>query len=551
MSKRLIWLAMDYPKSTILLVVLATVAFGAQFPNIHIDTDPENMLPADQADRVIYNRAKQDFSIHELIVLGITDETGMFRPQTLARVARVVERLSRIRGVITADVISLTTTDDVRSKGGLLEVRPPLVRIPENETDIEALRAAIADNPLFTDKLASNDGTALAIYVPIQRKDQAARIGEELRAILTEELAPEQRYHLAGLPIAEDSFGIEMFRQMGIVSPASGGLLFLLLWFVFRKLTLVVPVMLVAMFTVIWGMGLLIGLGYTVHIMSSMIPVFLMPIAVLDSVHILSDFYDRYPRLKDRREALRETIEELYTPMLYTSVTSAAGFASLMLADIPPVQVFGAFAAFGILAAFLLTITLVPAAIVLIREQRLAAVIGSLDTAGGRLGLALQNFGGFAFRRAVPVALTAAGILGLGFWGVSRTVVNDNPVAWFPKEHELRVADRVMNRQFGGTYMAYLLLESEQPGAMKKPEVMAYMEGLQRILEADPEVGKTSSLADVAKQVSYVVHDADPQYRRVPLQADELAQYLFLYETAGAAGDLDNFVDYDYASANI
>ena len=551
MLKRLIWFSMDFPKSTILLVLLATVAFGIQFPKIHIDTDPENMLPADQADRVLYNRAKQEFGIHDLIVLGITDEAGMFQPDTLSRVARVVDRLLGIHGVITADVISLTTTDDVKSKGGLLEVRPLMVRPPENEAESVALRAAIADNPLFTDKLASADGTALAIYIPIESKDQAARIGGELRAILDDELAPQQLYHLAGLPIAEDSFGIEMFRQMGIVSPASGGMLFLLLWIAFRKLTLVVPVMGVAMLTVVWGMGLLIGMGYTVHIMSSMIPVFLMPIAVLDSVHILSDFYDRHPRLKDRRKALRESIGELYTPMLYTSVTSAAGFASLMLADIPPVQVFGAFVAFGILAAFLLTVTLIPASVVLIHEERLQAVIGSMDTEGGRLGRALQGFGRFAFSRAVPVALLAALVLGLGFWGVSRTVVNDNPVAWFPESHDLRVADRVMNRQFGGTYMAYLLIEGEEPGAMKRPEVMAYMEGLQRTLETDPKVGKTSSLADIIKQVSYVVHDTDPQRRRIPEQADELAQYLFLYETAGDAGDLDNFVDYDYRTANI
>ncbi len=551
MLKRLIWLSMDYPRTAILLVVLVTIAFGTQFPKIHIDTDPENMLPAEQADRVLYNRAKRDFGIHDLIVLGITDEAGMFRPEALSRVARVVERVLGIHGVITADVISLTTTDDVRSKDGLLDVRPLMVRIPENQAGIEALRAAIADNPLFTDKLASRDGTALAIYIPIERKDQAARIGGELRAILDEELAAEQRYHLAGLPIVEDSFGIEMFRQMGIVSPASGGLLFVLLWLVFRKLTLVVPVMVVAMFTVVWGMGLLIGMGYTVHIMSSMIPVFLMPIAVLDSVHILSDFYDRYPRLKNRRQALRESVEELYTPMLYTSVTSAAGFASLMLADIPPVQVFGAFVAFGILIAFLLTVTLVPAAIVLIREERLQAVIGRVDAQGGWLDGALQGLGRFAFNRAVPVALAAALILGLGFWGVSRTVVNDNPVAWFPADHELRVADRVMNRQFGGTYMAYLLVEGEEPGAIKRPEVMAYLEGLQRALEADPKVGKTSSLADVVRQVRYVVHDADPAERRLPGQVEELAQYLFLYQMAGDAGDLDNFVDYDYRAANI
>ena len=65
--------------------------------------------------------------------------------------------------------------------------------------------------------------------------------------------------------------------------------------------------------------------------------------------------------------------------MLFTSITAAVGFASLMLADILPAQVFGACVAFGILAAFLLTLTLVPAAIVLVREERLQAAIGSAD----------------------------------------------------------------------------------------------------------------------------------------------------------------------------
>ncbi|MCK5178505.1 MAG: hypothetical protein KAR32_03170 [Candidatus Omnitrophica bacterium] len=49
--------------------------------------------------------------------------------------------------------------------------------------------------------------------------------------------------------------------------------------------TLVVP-MLVAVATVLITMGLLSGLGFPVHIMSSMIPIFLMPIAVLDDEYL-------------------------------------------------------------------------------------------------------------------------------------------------------------------------------------------------------------------------------------------------------------------------
>lgn len=551
MIKKLIELSMDFPKSTLIVTFLLTMLFAAQIVKVNVDTDPENMLSADQSDRVLYNKIKKNFGIHDLIVFGVTDNKGAFRPATLKKVARIIDGILKIPGVITDDVVSLTTTNNVRAKAGLLEVRRIMHALPKDASASKALRAAIADNPLLADKVASADGTGLAIYIPIVAKDQAHRIGGEIKKLARIELKEGQQFYLAGLPIAEDSFGMEMFKQMGIMSPMSGMMIFLLLWFLFRKVTLVLPIMAVAMFTVTWGMGLLIGFGFTVHIMSSMIPVFLMPIAVLDSVHILSDFYDRYPAIGDRRETLRQTISELYTPMLFTSLTSSVGFASLLLAPIPPVQVFGAFVAIGILVAWLLTMTFIPASIMLIREDKVKAVLGHLKTRDSVLTRKLESQGQFFFRRATPIAIIAVLVLGVGFWGISRTVVNDNPVNWFSKGHELRIADKVMNKLFGGTYMAYLVLEGAVDGDMKRPEVLNYMVKLQRTLDADPSVGKTSSLADIIGQVGYVLHDTNPVWRKIPDNRKEIAQYLFLYQMSGDVGDLDNFVDYGYRNANI
>jgi len=61
---------------------------------------------------------------------------------------------------------------------------------------------------------------------------------------------------------------------MGITAPLAGLLVLLLMWVFFRSATLVIAPMLVAMVTVVATMGLLIGSGLTVHIMSSMIPIF-------------------------------------------------------------------------------------------------------------------------------------------------------------------------------------------------------------------------------------------------------------------------------------
>ena len=72
--------------------------------------------------------------------------------------------------------------------------------------------------------------------------------------------------------MAEDTFGYERFLQMGISAPLAGLMIFILMWYFFRNLRLVISPMIVAMTTVIVTMGLLIGMGFTVHIMSSMIP---------------------------------------------------------------------------------------------------------------------------------------------------------------------------------------------------------------------------------------------------------------------------------------
>jgi hypothetical protein len=49
-------------------------------------------------------------------------------------------------------------------------------------------------------------------------------------------------------------------------------------------------------------------------------------------------------------------------------------------------------------------------------------------------------------------------------WGISLIRINDNPVKWFTRSHPIRVADRELNKHFGGTYMAYLEMESGQTG---------------------------------------------------------------------------------------
>jgi predicted RND superfamily exporter protein len=551
MLRKLVHISVEHPKLVIVLTVALALAFALPFPSMKIDTDPENMLEEGQPDRVFYRMVKRDFGINDLIVLGITDEKGIFNPQTLGRVARIIDGILTIKGVIIEDVVSLTTTDNVKAEGGVLQIRRIMEEVPETSDEAEAIKRDIFENPMFADKIASQDGKGIAIYIPIQRKDESYKISKEIENIANRELGEDQRYYIAGLPVAEDTFGHEMFVQMGITAPLAMLFIFILLFLLFRRLSLIVPTMLMAMISVIWAMGALIGSGFTVHIMSSMIPVFLMPIAVLDSVHILSEFYDKYPAFKDKKRTILAVFDELFAPCLYTSLTTAAGFGAQVTARVPPVRVFGAFVAFGIIAAWILTVTFIPAYLMLLNEEKLKKQLGTLDEGRSILSRSLLPLGSFSFHWSK--FLISAGLLGLalGLWGISQIEINDNPVNWFRPSHTIRVADRVMNRLFGGTYMAYLTVEGEQDEDIKRPEVMSYIEKLQRQLEGMGLVGKTSSVADIVKRINAVLHDEEKAFEIVPRSPEEIGQYLFLFLMSGDPNDLDNYLTVDARKANI
>ncbi len=471
MKHSIIHVATEKPRIVYAVIIALVVILGALISRIQIDTDPENMLPEEQTDRVFHNAVEKRFTYHDAIVVGIVNEThpnGIYNVRSLTAIHRLTSEILALDGVIPPDLASLSTVDNIDQEGvGTIRFEWLMRDAPVTEEQALEIRDKVNRLPLLKDSLVAGDGQAATIYVPIKSKDLSHPLSEEIRGLIAE-LDSDDEYHITGLPVAEDTFGHDMFVQMGISAPLAGLMIFLLMLYFFRSTQLVIAPMLVAMATVIISMGLMIGLGFTVHIMSSMIPIFLMPIAVVDSVHIMSDFADAYRKGADPKVVIARVVEHLYTPMLFTSLTSAVGFLSLLLTPIPPVQVFGAFVAFGILLAFILTITLIPAYIVRMNPKSLDKLAAHdktphTDTLLARL---LRRSGALALRRGKLITGIAVLVVGVSIAGISRIEINDNPVRWFKSSHEIRVADRVLNEHFAGTYDAFVVLTHSDENAL-------------------------------------------------------------------------------------
>jgi len=527
-------------------------------PAVTVDTDPENMLPPDEPVRVFHREMKKRLSLNDIVVVGVVndeDPEGVFNPSSLKKIYELTEfakglqfdeggKLIRavrdtvepgetpklddldidgldgieglddeglsgepsapapvktvipvVRGVIAGDVIAPSTVDSIEPRGGAIVFSWLMSQPPETHAEALAIRARAQRVPFLTGTLVSDDGKAVAIYLPITDKHLSYQVYRALRERIAEFGEGPEQFHITGLPVAEDTFGVEMFAQMAISAPSAMGVIFVLMLVFFRKLIVVVSPMIVAMVSVIVTMGSLVIAGFPIHILSSMIPIFIMPIAVLDSIHIISEFFEKYQVTRDRAGTMRAVMGELFRPMLYTSLTSAAGFASLALTPIPPVQVFGVFVAGGIMVAWLLTVTFIPAFVMFISPKRLEnfgsrhhAAAGEQE-AHGLVGRSLYWMGGATYRRAKVILATAMLVLVIAGYGITRININDNPVKWFSQEHPIRVADKVLNEHFAGTYMAYLAMEYERPAFDAK----AYADEF--AARADAQLGQAEPIA--------------------------------------------------------
>ncbi|BCG64248.1 MAG: hypothetical protein methR_P2021 [Methyloprofundus sp.] len=502
--------SINHPKFITWLMTLFTViiVMAAALPNfypkelsflhtIKVDTDPENMLSDDEPARVYNHQMKTEFSLSDIVVVGVTNEhnaQGVFNSKTLANVHKLTqfalglswpdkEDPDKTAGVIGIDLLSPSTVDNIEQGGlGSVNFSWLMPEPPKSEAEALLIRDRAKKIPFLDGTLISDDGQALALYIPLTDKHLSYQVREELLAKIAEFGDIEESYYITGLPVAEDTFGVEMFKQMAISAPLAMLVIFLLLWWFFKRLIFVTSPMIVAMVCAMSTMGILIIAGETIHIMSSMIPIFIMPIAILDAVHILSDFFDRYDTIRDKRKTIIHVMSELFTPMLITTLTTIAGFASLALTPIPPVQVFGIFIAIGVFLAWVWSVTFIPAFIVSISDEKLESFIRTAEakktdnkTFMARL---LIKVGRFTYNHALFILLFTLTSVGVAAYGISKINVNDNPIKWFAESHPIRVADRVLNEHFGGTYMAYLALEVDKNAVMSTDFKPALLERL-------------------------------------------------------------------------
>ncbi len=556
----------DWPKLTIALIVIVTFGLGSQLQKMTIDTDTEAFIPAGHEATLNNDRMKEIFGTPDLLWVGvIRDEGGVYQTDTLQLIRELTEKVRLVPGIVDQDVVSLATEDNIYGTADGMEVEPFMKDAPTGAEALNNLRTALKAFDIYDGFIVAKDGSAAAILAELEPQGLLIERGLDKFAVyqsvraLVDEVAKSrpEKFHVAGLPVAEATLGLYIQEDMSVMMPLVFLVLMVLLFFTYRSLRGVVIPMVVVVFSVVAALGIMAAAGVPMYPTGTMIPVVLMAIGVADAIHILGKYYELVlvRHGADKRSIVLATMEEMWQPVVLTSLTTAAGFFSFIMMGMVPLEMMGLFIAVGIIYAMVVSLTLVPAMLYLLpvkASKKLMQV--SKESGLQKAGIAARGLawiGHWVRRYHELTLLVTSGLTFIAAAGASLVYVQDSYIANFQQDSEIVLADHEINKRFVGSYQRNLLLDAGKSDAFYDPELLERVWAFQQEVEKVHGVGGTISIADFIRRMHRVMNEDRPEMAKIPDSSDLIAQYLLLYSFSGAPDDFAEVVDSEYRQANI
>ena len=544
-----------HPWATIVLFVLVTIGLGSAVPRLDLNSDAEAIIPSDHPEMIYKAWVEDYFGVDSPAVLLVTadGEDGVFTPENLALIKHLSDAMMAMDRIDGDDLVSLSEVDNILGADDSLLVEPFFEQPPATLEEARAVRRAVLANPMMTGTVVSADGAATVVLAEHLPDTDKQKLYVDLQELVAKAPRTGAEVLIAGRPMVEGELGRMAKEDIAVMFPVVVVMAAIVLWFSLRCIRGVVLPLVVVVSSVVWTTGLMAWTGATFHALSNSMVIILIPIGIADGIHVIDRYLYRAERLPgpDRQSTVFETMQDMFLPVVVTSITTALGMLSLVASEVGSIRSLGLFTAIGVLAAMVFSLTILPALLVVLPDLRNASPSDQCLPAHGPVAALLARLDRFVTRKpAVAIALGAV-ICAFGVIGIPSLVTDASMIQNFPENHPVRLADRAQFRHFAGTLPTEIVIDAHEVDAWKDPGLLRALDRYQAALEASEHFGQGRSIADYIRRMNTVMNPDDPRADRIPDDRDLIAQYLLLYSISGEPDDLDDVVDYDYRFANL
>lgn len=478
-----------------------------------------------------------------------TGDNDAFSAETLSAIEALTEEAWRIPFAIRVD--SLSNFQHTWADGDDLIVEDLVTGAATISAQArEAARDVALAEPLLRNRLVPPDanvaGLSVTLQLPRESSDETARAVAHAREVAAQLEAdhPSIRVRITGMAMLNNAFQESAMRDMQTLVPVMYGVIIIAMIALLRSITGTISTLTVIALSVGSALGLAGWLGMSLTPPSTASITMIMTLAVADSVHLLVTMLKEMGLGRRQRDALVESLRVNMQPIFLTSLTTAIGFLSMNFSEVPPLNDLGNIAATGVLAAWFLSMTLLPALVAILPMR--------VPRATHRARSRMDDLADLVVSRRRPLLWGGATVGLLLTALLPLNTLNDQFVNYFDESTAFRQDSDFAMEHLSGLYQIDFSLESGESGGISEP---AYLQTIERFAEwyrEQPGVVHVASLSDVFKRLNKNMHADDAEHYRLPGSRELAAQYLLLYEMSLPYGlDLNNQINVDKSATKL
>jgi hypothetical protein len=540
--------SLDYPWRTIIISLLITLLVGSGVRFFLIDDDMMKLLPKNLESRISWEAIQDEFGSTEVIFIAFGNEgKSIFNPEAMATLWDLTEALET--GKQIEELNSITTATRMDNLDGFMEVDDLQPERNLSQEEINDLKDYLDKNTVIKKRFVSQDDQYFLITVQPYNSDGLNLFRDELVTIADPILAGYE-VHYGGMAYVTGTMpamiqdDVQDLMKVGIL------IMVMVLLLNLRSVPGVAMVLMViglSLFAMIGAMGWIYQLTgsdrFLFTLANTSMPIILLTIANSDGVHVISKFFRELRAKHEVRLALGTTMDSLLVPILLTSVTTIAAFATMTLSPIEPLFGYGIIIGIGIAWAWFLSSLMLPAVISLKKwnlESKAITELSIFEKVINKLGKIVLTHPKYVFSAGATIVL-------IGLFGISKVVVDVNMSKFFKPGTEIRDTMDFMDDKMAGTVDIRVRVE----GDMKNPQTLSSMRALQKKMEENEKVTTSFSIANVVEQMHRTVMDDNSDYETIPDNREKVNNLFTVYSMSGDLDDFSSIVDYDYKTGLI
>ncbi len=550
MNQRLTNFTLNHPILTILfsLIFVLSAAFGAQ--KLVFKSDYRVFFSEENPQLTAFESMQKIYNKNDSVAFIIAPADGkVFTPKNLEGIRKLTEQswqtpFSNRVDSITNYQYSYAIEDDLIVEDLILD---PLTM---DQQALNRVQQIATSEPLLVNKLISPEAHVTVVNVtvqvpginPVEEVPLVVKKVRELREAFIAE-NPGVEVHLSGMVMMNNSFAESSLNDSATLIPLMFGVVILAVSLLLRTIAGTISTVVIILFSIVATMGLAGWAGLFLTGPSSTAPTMIMTLAVADCVHILSTMYYEMRHGVEKRQALVDSLKINFQPIFLTSLTTAIGFLSMNFSDSPPFNDLGNMVAVGVMLAFIFSITLFPAMLMLMplkaRPQK----------EGGDL---MQKIAEMVIKNRKMLLPTTAVVMASLIVFVPQNELNDDFVKYFDASVPFRQATDFMQDNLSGMTSMEISVESGRSSGINDPKYLTALDSFSTWLRTLPDTDHVNTITDTIKRLNKNMHADDPSWYKLPDNQELSAQYLLLYEMSLPYGlDLNNQLNVDKSSTRV